>query len=143
QNPPRPRLSLRSISPPFPVNRLTACSATMKILCSRQLRMSEEKRARFKQWLESGEARLHPLTFSQRELWETSPAPAADVSNHICCTIRVRGLISEQDCVASIQRGVNRQGGLRGSFLPGKDGPVQLIRTRSEPAVRFRDVPPE
>lgn len=104
--------------------------------------MSEAKRARFKQWLESGEARLHPLTFPQRELWETSPAPAADVSNHICCTIKVRGLISSQDCVASIQRVVNRQEALRVSFLPGKDGPVQLIRTRSEPAMRFRDIPP-
>jgi hypothetical protein len=113
----------------------------MKILCSRQLPMSEDKGARFKQWLESGEARLHPLTFSQRELWETSPAPAADVSNHICCVINVRGLISPEDCVASVQRVVNRQEVLRLSILPGKNGPVQLIRTHSEPVMRFRDVP--
>src|SRR6516165_6638900 len=103
--------------------------------------MSENKRARFKQWLESGEARLHPLTFSQRELWETSPAPAADVSNHICCVINVRGQISPEDCVASVQRVVNRQGVLRLSILPGKNGPVQLIRKQSEPAMRFRDLP--
>jgi len=103
--------------------------------------MSEDKRARFKQWLESGQARLHPLTFSQRELWETSPVSAADVSNHICCVINVRGPISPEDCVASVQRVVNRQEVLRLSILPGKNGPVQLIRTRSEPVMRFRDVP--
>jgi Condensation domain len=103
--------------------------------------MSEDNRARFKQWLESGEARLYPLTFSQRELWETSPAPPADVSNHICCVINVRGAISPEDCVASVQRVVNRQEVLRLSFLPGKTGPVQLIRSRSEPVMRFRDIP--
>jgi Condensation domain len=63
------------------------------------------------------------------------------VSNHICCMINVRGLISPEDCVASFQRVVNRQEVLRLSFLPGKSGPVQLIRSRSEPVMRFRDVP--
>jgi hypothetical protein len=103
--------------------------------------MSEDKRARFKKWLESGEARLHPLTFSQRELWETSPAPPSDVSNHICCLINVRGRISEKDIIESIQRVVNRQETLRLSFLPGKTGPVQLIRNRSEAVLTMRDVP--
>ena len=103
--------------------------------------MPEDKRERLKKWLERGEARLHPLTFSQRELWETSPARPADVSNHICCVISVRGLISAEDCVASVQRVVDRQEVLRLSFLPGKSGPVQLIRARSEPVMRFRDVP--
>ena len=103
--------------------------------------MPEDNRDRLRKWLESGEARLYPLTFSQRELWEASPAPPADVSNHICCVINVRGLMSPEDCVASIQRVVDRQEVLRLSFLPGKNGPVQLIRSRSEPVVRFRDVP--
>jgi hypothetical protein len=103
--------------------------------------MSEDKRARLKKWLESGEARLHPLTFSQRELWETSPAPPAEVSNHICCFINVRGLISQKDCIESLQRVVNRQEVLRLSFLPGKTGPVQLISNRSEPVMQFRDIP--
>ena len=103
--------------------------------------MPEDNRARLKKWLESGDARLYPLTFSQRELWETSSAPPADVSNHICCVINVRGLISPEDCVASLQRVVNRQEVLRLSFLPGKNGPVQLIRSRSEPVMGFRDVP--
>lgn len=103
--------------------------------------MPEDKRARLKQWLESGEAQLHPLTFPQRELWEASPAPPTDVSNHICCVIRVRGLITPEDYLASFQRVVDRQEVLRLSFLPGKNGAVQLIRARGELAVRFRDVP--
>ncbi|MFL6542593.1 MAG: condensation domain-containing protein, partial [Chthoniobacterales bacterium] len=105
--------------------------------------MSEDKRALFKAWLQNGEARLHPLTFSQRELWETSPASPADVSNHICCFINVRGRVSEQDGVASMQRVVERQEVLRASILPGKNGPLQLVRNSAEPAVRFRDVAPD
>lgn len=102
--------------------------------------MSEEKRARFRQWLERGEACLHSLTLPQRELWETSSAPAGDVSNHICCVINVRGLITPEDCVASLQRVVDRQEVLRLSILPGKNGPVQLIRARAEPVMRFCDI---
>src|SRR3954469_19089486 len=105
--------------------------------------MSEAKRTRFKQWIESGEAQLHPLTFSQRELWETSPAPPGDVSNHICCVLNIRGQISQEDSLASLQRVVDRQEVLRLSFLSGKNGPVQLIRKRSEPVLRFRDVSPQ
>ena len=105
--------------------------------------MSEDKRARFRQWLERGEASLHPLTLPQRELWETSPAPAGDVSNHICCVINVYGLITPEDCVASLQRVVNRQEVLRLSILPGKNGPVQLIRVAAEPVMRFRDISPQ
>jgi len=103
--------------------------------------MSEAKRDRLKQWIESGEAQLQPLTFSQRELWEASPAPPADVSNHICCTITLRGEITPEDYAASIQRVVDRQEVLRLSFLPGKNGAVQLIRTRGKAVTRFRDVP--
>ncbi len=105
--------------------------------------MSDAKRARFLQWLERGEACLHPLTLPQRELWETSPAPSGDVSNHICCVINVRGLITPEDSVASLQRVVNRQEVLRLSILPGKNGPVQLIRARAEPVIRFRDISPQ
>jgi hypothetical protein len=103
--------------------------------------MSEAKQTRLKQWIESGEAQLHPLTFSQRELWEASPAPPADVSNHICCVIKLRGLITPEDYLNSIQQVVDRQEVLRLSFLPGKSGPLQLIRKRGEPVTRFRDVP--
>jgi hypothetical protein len=105
--------------------------------------MSEGKQARFKQWLESGEAQLHPLTFSQRELWETSPAPPSDISNHICCVLHIGGLISKEDSLAIFQRVVDRQEVLRLSFLPGKNGPVQLIRRQSKPVIRFRDISPQ
>ena len=105
--------------------------------------MSEEKRDRFKRWLESGEAQLHPLTFPQRELWEASSAPVTDVSNHICCIINVRGEISQRDSAASLQRVVNRQEVLRLSFLPGKNGPIQLVRKQSEAEIKFRDVSPQ
>ena len=49
--------------------------------------MSEEKRARFRQWLESSEASLDPLTLPQRELFgETSSAPAGDAEEpHLLC----------------------------------------------------------
>lgn len=105
--------------------------------------MSDAKHNRLKEWLASGEAQLHPLTFSQRELWETSPAPPSDISNHICCVLAIRGPISQHDSVASFQRVVDRQEVLRLSFLPGKNGPVQLVRKHSEPVMTFRDVSPE
>src|SRR3954463_5117377 len=111
-----------------------------RILCWRQPPMSEAKRARLKQWIESGEAQLQPLTFAQRELWEASPAPPEDVSNHICCVIKLRGLITSEDYIASIQQVVDRQEVLRLSFLPGKNGPMQLILKRGEVVARFRDV---
>src|SRR3954464_8285742 len=129
-----------SISMRFRAKRSSDSSARMKIRYWRPPRMSDAKQARLKQWIESGEAQLHPLTFSQRELWETSPAPPADVSNHICCVINVRGLISPQDCVASVQRVVDRQEVLRLSILPGKNGPVQLTRKHSQPVMEFRDI---
>src|SRR3954463_7965325 len=105
--------------------------------------MSEGKQARFKKWIESGEAQLHPLTFSQRELWETSPAPPSDVSNHICSMLSIRGAISQEDSLAILQRVVDRQEVLRLSFLPGKNGPVQLIRKHSRSMMEFRDISPE
>jgi condensation domain-containing protein len=114
-----------------------------KDLSLSQPHMSEEKRDRFKRWLESGEAQLHPLTFPQRELWEASPAPVTDVSNHICCIINVRGEMSQRVSAVSLQRVVNRQEVLRLSFLPGKNGPIQLVRKQSEAEIRFRDVSPQ
>ena len=40
-------------------------------LASRADTVSGDKRALLRQRLESGDARLHPITFAQRELWET------------------------------------------------------------------------
>ena len=102
--------------------------------------MSQDNRARLKQWLESGEARLQALTFPQRELWEASPVPVADVSNHICAFIQVRGMITPEEVEAAIQRVVERQEVLRLSFLPGKAQPVQMIRAASAAMMRFREL---
>ena len=102
--------------------------------------MSGDKRARLKQWLESGEARLVPPTFPQRELWEASSIPLGDPSNHICCVINVRGAIVPDDCRMAVKRVVDRQEVLRLSLLPGKEGRLQMIRSSSEPAMRFREL---
>ena len=102
--------------------------------------MSGDKRVRLKQWLESGEVRLLPLTFPQRELWEASPVEASDVSNHICCLINVRGMITTQDCRMAVQRVIERQEVLRVSFLPGKEQPVQMIRQSGEANLQTRDL---
>jgi hypothetical protein len=103
--------------------------------------MSGDKRARFKQWLESGEARLEPLTFPQRELWEASPVPVADVSNNICAIIQARGSLTPQGSEAALQKVVDRQEVFRLSFLPGKDQPMQMIRNAGNPTLRFRELP--
>lgn len=99
-------------------------------------------RARLRQWLESGEAKLYPLTLPQRELWEVAPLPVTDTANHICCLIEVRGLLTEGDCRAAIQSVVDRQEVLRLSFLPGREGPLQMIRKQGEANSVFRDVAP-
>ena len=102
--------------------------------------MSEDRRTRLKRWLESGEVSLQPLTFPQRELWESSPIPAADSSNHICTFIEVRGLLTSEDCHAAIQRVVDRQEVMRLSILPGRDQPVQLIRASGSPKMRYHQL---
>ncbi len=103
--------------------------------------MPEDNRARLKQWLESGEARLHPLTLPQRELWEASPVPPGSVANHICAFIQVRGALVLKDGEAAIQRVVERQEALRTSFLPGKAQPVQLVRSSGTAVMHYRELP--
>lgn len=102
--------------------------------------MAQDHRARLKQWLESGETRLQPLTFPQRELWEASPEPAGDVSNHVCAFIHVRGLLNSEGCEAAVQKVVDRQEVFRLSFLPGKGQPMQMIRAASKPMMQFREL---
>jgi hypothetical protein len=102
--------------------------------------MSADKRARLKQWLASGEARLQPLSFPQRELWEASPVAVGDMANHICAFIEVRGLLTEKDSHAAIQAVVNRQEALRLSIIPGKDQPLQMVRSTFEANLSFRDL---
>src|SRR4051812_15509397 len=102
--------------------------------------MSADKRARLKQWLASGEARLQPLSFPQRELWEASPVAVGDMANHICAVIEVRGLLTEKDCHPAMQAAVSRQEALRLSFIPGKDQPLQMVRSTCEANLSFRDL---
>ena len=104
--------------------------------------MSGDKRALLKEWLASGKAHLQPLTFPQRELWETSPVAVTDNANHICCLIQMRGVITPDVCEAAIQRVVERQEVMRLSFLPGKDRPIQMIRHASDANFRFRELSP-
>ena len=103
--------------------------------------MSQDNRARLKQWLESGEIRLQPLTFPQRELWEASPVPVADVSNNICAIIQGRGLLTPHGSETALQKVVDRQEVFRLSFLPGKDQPMQMIRNAGKPMLRFHELP--
>ena len=104
--------------------------------------MPADNRALLKQRLESGQLRLQPLTFPQRELWETSPVPVADMANHICCLIEVRGKLTPGDATGAVQQVVNRQEALRVSFLPGKERPLQAIREDSTANFRFRELSP-
>jgi hypothetical protein len=104
--------------------------------------MPENKRSVLKEWLGSGRVHLQPLTFSQRELWEASPVTVADIANHICCLIYLRGLVTREACEAALQRVVERQEVLRLSLLPGKDRPLQMIRHSSPANFRFRELSP-
>jgi Condensation domain len=102
--------------------------------------MSEDPRAQFKRWLESGEARLQPVTFPQRELWENSPVPVADPANHICGVIEIKGPITHEQCEAALQRVIDRHEALRTSFLPGKGRPLQMIRTTIPAVLGYREL---
>jgi len=105
--------------------------------------MPADQRTRLKQWLDSGEAQLHPLTLSQRELWEVSPVPVADSANHICCLIKVKGKMAAEDGAGALQLVVDRQEALRVSFLPGRRlGPFRVFHgklTVSDPALFTRE----
>jgi hypothetical protein len=103
--------------------------------------VAEDNRERLKQWLASGEIRLQPLTFPQRELWEASPVPPDHPSNNICAMIHIRGPITPAGSEAAMQRVVDRQEVFRLSFLPGKAGPLQMIRRSGKPQMIFRDLP--
>lgn len=102
--------------------------------------MESDNKARLKQWLATGEARLQPLTFPQRELWETSPVPVSSPSNHICGFIEIKGGITPQEAEKAIQRVVDRQEALRVSFLPGKERPLQMIRATGSAVLEYREL---
>jgi hypothetical protein len=105
--------------------------------------MSQDSRAQFKRWLENGEARLQPLALPQRELWENSPVPVADPANHICGVIEIKGPITHEQCEAALQRVMDRHEALRTSFLPGKERPLQMIRTTVAAVLGYRELAAE
>ena len=102
--------------------------------------MSQDVRTQFKAWLESGEARLQPVTLPQRELWENSPVPVADPANHICGLIEVRGPITPEQCEVALQRVIERQEALRITFLPGKERPLQMVRASGTAVLGVSDL---
>ncbi len=101
--------------------------------------MADDARTRLKEWLASGQARLVPLTFPQRELWETAPVPPADPGNTIRSLLDIRGPLTRALCEDAMQLVIARQEVLRTSILPGKERPVQLVRTTAEPALTYRE----
>ncbi len=105
--------------------------------------MIQDKRAKFKQWLESGEARLLPLTLPQRELWENSPVALSDPANHICGYIDIKGPLTFDQSLAALSRVIARHEALRTSFLPGKERPLQMVRITGTPNLLFRDLSTE
>jgi hypothetical protein len=104
------------------------------------MEVSADRRAALKDWLASGKAKLQPLTYSQRELWEASPVAPTDVANHICCLIRIRGVLTPEACEAGLGRVVERQEVLRLSILPGKERPIQMIRSSAETNLQYRSL---
>ena len=102
------------------------------------MEMTADKRTALKEWLASGKVSLQPLTLPQRELWEASPVPVTDVANHICCLIHIRGLLTAEACKGAVRRVVERQDGLRLSFLPGKEKPGQMIRRTADINLQYR-----
>jgi hypothetical protein len=99
-----------------------------------------DRRALLRQRLESGEARLHAITFPQRELWETSPVAVADPANHICGFVEIKGRITFKEAEMAIQRVADRQEAMRVSFLPGKERVLQMIRAGGRASLGYRQL---
>src|SRR6188768_528466 len=107
---------------------------------SRADTMSADKRALLRQRLESGEARLHPVTFPQRELWETSPVAVADPANHICGFVEIKGRITFEEVEMALQRVADRQEAMRVSFVPGKGRVLQMVRASARASLGYREL---
>ena len=102
--------------------------------------MEQNSRTQFRQWLESGEARLQPLSLPQRVLWEASPLAVGSAGNHICGFIEIKGPITPEQCEQALHRVVERQEALRTSFLPGKEKPLQMIRATGAALLTHREL---
>lgn len=102
--------------------------------------MEKDSRSRLQELVASGQVRLVPQTFPQRELWETSPVPPEDPTNTIRSFIDMRGPLTFEMCHEALRHVVARQEAMRTSFLPGKDRPVQMIRAKTDPALQYLDL---
>ena len=102
--------------------------------------MEADPRAKLKEWLSAGKARLEPLSFPQRELWEASAVPPNDASNNICCFLDIRGPLTPAMCTEALEHVIKRQDVLRTTFLPGKDRPLQVVRAEADPVLSFREL---
>ncbi len=102
--------------------------------------MEKDTKSRLQELVASGQVRLVPQTFQQRDLWETSPVPPEDPTNTIRSFMDMRGPLSADMCRGAMPLIVARQEVMRTSFLPGKDRPVQMIRAHAEPAVRYAEM---
>ncbi|MFZ4482657.1 MAG: condensation domain-containing protein [Chthoniobacterales bacterium] len=102
--------------------------------------METDVRTRLQEMVASGQVRLQPLTFPQRELWETSFVPPTDPSHTIGSFLDIRGPLSFAMCRDALRLVIERQEVMRTSFLPGKDRPVQMIRAHAEPVLTYREL---
>lgn len=103
--------------------------------------VEKSARERLEAWLASGKARIQPLTFPQREIWENSPVPPEDPANHVCTTISIEGQLPFEVCEEALSAVVARQEALRTTFLQGQAGVAQVIRATADAGMRFRDAP--
>jgi hypothetical protein len=103
--------------------------------------MEADLRAKLKEWLSAGKARLVPLSFPQRELWEASAIPPGDASNNICCFLDIRGPLTPAMCTEALGYVIKRQEVLRTTFLPGKERPLQVVRAEADPVLSYRALP--
>ena len=104
---------------------------------------TENPRERLKRWLASGEARLQPLTFPQREIWENSPVPPGHPANHVCSYFELNGPVEFDELERAVGRVAQRQEAMRTSFLPGKERPLQIIRATARAIVEHRVLKPD
>lgn len=102
--------------------------------------METDLRTKLKDWLATGKARLEPLSFPQRELWEASAVPPGDASHNIRCFLDIRGPLTAAMCTEALGHVIKRQDVLRTTFLPGKERPVQVVRAQAEPFLTYREL---
>lgn len=102
--------------------------------------MQKDSKTKLQEMVASGQVRLVPMTFPQRELWETAPVPPEDTSNHIRSFIDLIGPLTYDMCRDAMRMVVARQEVMRTSLLPGKDRPVQMVRAQAEPVIEYREL---